>query len=133
MTKLPAPLALKRYIIEYANEHGWDYNGPLETEDQLDEAMVLMHDQIGCDSEQEIMQGDWETDIQADYSRYCETKSVAVKDNAGNFIGFTKYYGGGKHFDSYAWYDTSIENAYYLTCEEKEVLTIQRTWAKVNA
>lgn len=131
MTKLPAPLALKKHIIEYAKEHGWEYNGPLNAKEELDEAMALMHEQIGCDAQQDIMEGEWETNITPESSRYCETESVAVKDNYGNYIGFTRYYGGGKHFNAYAWYDESIEGAYYLNCEEKEVLTIQRTWSKV--
>lgn len=131
MTKLPAPLALKKYILEYAKEHDWEYNGPLNTKEELDEAMALMHDQIGCDAQQDIMEGKWETNIIPNFTRHCETESVAVKDNYGNYIGFTRYYGGGKHFDEYSWYDESIEGAYYLNCEEKEVLTIQRTWSKV--
>lgn len=131
MTKLPAPLALKKYIIEYAKKHHFLHEGPLKTEDQIDAAMYSMHNQIGCDAQQDIMEGEWKTNITPEFSRHCETESVAVKDNYGNYIGFTRYYGGGKHFEEYAWYDTSIKGAYYLNCEEKEVLTIQRTWSKV--
>jgi hypothetical protein len=133
-TKPPAPLALKKFIFEYALE-GWNesllWNEPLETEEQIDKAFFYMQDQIGCDAMQDKMCGEWETNMPAGFSRNCETKSVAVKDNYGNYIGFTRYYGGGKYFDESSWYDLSIQNAYYLTCEEKEVLTIQRTWAKV--
>lgn len=135
MNKLPAPLALKKYIVEYAIE-GWNeyflWNEPLDTEKQIDKAFLYMLDQIGCDAMQDKMCGQWKTNVSPDFSRHCETESVAVKDNCDNYIGFTRYYGGGKHFDEYSWYDLSVENAYYLACEEKEVLTIQRTWAKVD-
>lgn len=131
MTKLPAPLALKKYIVEYAKKHGFQHEGSLKTKEQIDAAMSVMHDQIGCDAQQDIMEGEWETNITPDYSRHCETESVAVKDNYGNYIGFTRYFGGGKHFDCAENYEYIIEHAYYLTCQEKEVLTIERTWAKV--
>jgi hypothetical protein len=42
MTKLPAPLALKKYILEYAKEHNWEYNGPLNAKEEFDEAMALI-------------------------------------------------------------------------------------------
>jgi len=126
MTKLSAPLALKKYIVEC-----WYCDCIMDTDDDIEREYALMHEQIGCDVQQDIMGGKWETNIPPAFSRHCETESVAVKDNYGNYIGFTRYYGGGKHFDEYSWYDTSIENAYYLTCKEKEVLTIERTWTKV--
>ena len=134
MTKLPAPLALKKYIVEYANKQGYSgfgFSGPLDTEIEIEEAYADMYNQIGCDAVQDVMEGDWKTNIPPAFSRHCETESVAVKDNYGDYIGFTRYYGGGKHFDDYSWYDISIEYAYYLTCEEKQVLTTERTWAKV--
>jgi len=137
MNKLSAPYALTKYIVEYANSSGYGdykYDGPLNTEKEIDEAFYDMREKIGCDAQQDIMEGDFETNIEIPWeqsSRYCEVESVAVKDYYGNFLGFPKYYGGGKHFELSAWYDKSIEHAYYLSCEEKEVLTIQRTWAKL--
>lgn len=132
--QLPAPLALKKYIVEYALK-GYSgsilWNSALETEEEINAAYNHQRRQIGCDAQQDIMEGEWKTNINPEFSRHCETESVAVKDNYGNYIGFTRYYGGGKHFEEYAWYDYSIEGAYYLNCEEKEVLTIQRTWSKV--
>lgn len=135
MNKLTAPAALEKYIVEYANSaefSDYKYEGPLDTERQIFEAFSDMRDAIGCDATQDVMEGRFKTEIDPEeHSRYCEIESVAVEDNYGNFIGFSRYYGGGKHFSSSDYYDTSIENAYYLSCEEKEVLTIQRTWAKI--
>lgn len=129
--KLSAPYALKKYIVEHAKTNGLEFNGALNTEEEIDLAMGFMREEIGYDAQQDIIQGHWRTDLDADFSRYCETKSVAILDNYGNYIGFTRYYGGGKHFEEYSWYDTSIENAYFLNCQEKEVMKIERTWAKI--
>lgn len=136
MTKLPAPLALKKYIIEYAknNNFSYEYSGELNTEQEIDAAMCDMNQKIGCDAQQDIMEGDWKTDLPVEskmWSRHCEVEMVAVKDNHGNYIGFPRYFDGGKHFNDYDWYDVSLEFAEYLNCGEKEVLTTQRTWSKV--
>lgn len=94
-----------------------------------------MREQIGFDAQQDIMGGDWETKLPlepSEWSRHCEVKTVAAKDNCGNYLGWPFYYAGGKHFDDAIYYDFSVASAYYLNCEEKEVLTIQRTWSKVE-
>lgn len=137
MTKLSAPYALKKYIIEYANKQGYSgygFSGPLNTETEINEAFADMHDQIGFDAQQDIMEGEYKTNLEHDeFARHCECDSVAVLDYQGNFIGFPNFHSGGKHFDASEYYDYSIKNAYFLSCEEKEVLTIQRTWRKVDA
>ena len=135
MNKLPAPLALKKYIVEYANKQGYSgfgFSGPLDTETEIQEAYDGMYDQIGCDAVQDIIEGHFETTIQPAFSRHFEVESVAIKDNYDNYIGFSRFYGGGKHSDVYSTYYNSIENSYYLLCSEEEVLTIQRTWTKVE-
>ena len=61
MNKLPAPYALKKYIIEYANKQaysGYGFSGPLNTETEIDEAWDDMIDQIGFDAAQDIMCGE---------------------------------------------------------------------------
>lgn len=135
MNKLSAPYALKKLIIEYANEaeySGFKYDGPLTTEKEIDDAMIYMHDQIGCDAQQDVMEGDYTTNIPSEFCRHCETESVAVKDNYGNYIGFARFFIGGKHFDAYSYYECSIDGAYFLSCEEKQVLTTQRVWSKIE-
>lgn len=133
-TKLPAPLALKKLILEYADRQGWFvYEKPLETEQIIHDTYKDMLREIGYDAAQDVLQGDWKTSLSTDeyWVRNCEVEMVAVKDYSGNYIGFPRFYGGGKYFDECAYFAESIENAEYLTCEEKEVLTIQRAWAKV--
>lgn len=134
MTKLPAPLALKKYILQQAHDYGFHYDDPLDTEEEINAAMSIMHKQIGYDAQQDVMEGEWKTELPLEsgmWSRHCEVEMVAIEDNYHNYIGFPHYHSGGKHFEASGYYDYSIENAEYLSCEEKEVLTIQRTWAKV--
>ena len=60
MPNLTAPLALKKYIFEYALE-GWNesilWNKPLDTEEQIDEAFYYTQDQIGCAATQDKICG----------------------------------------------------------------------------
>lgn len=136
MNKLPAPYALKKYIVEYSNSFLEDedkYHEKLETEEEIDAAFQEQKSLIGYDAQQEVMEGDWETNLRhGESTRHCECDSVAIEDNYGNYIGFPYFHSGGKHFDTAEYYDYSVDNAYYLDCEEKEVLTIQRTWTKVE-
>jgi hypothetical protein len=63
---------------------------------------------------------DEETDIEHDWSRHYESKSVAKRLNNGKWVGYTYWFGGGKHGESEAidW----IDEAYFLNCEEKMVM-----------
>lgn len=74
-------------------------------------------------------QGTHETNIKPDYSRHYESKSVASQMEDGTWIGWTYWYGGGKHSnpEELAW----IETAYELTVVEEEVKVIKRTFTKV--
>ena len=73
--------------------------------------------------------GEIETHIRKESSRHYESKSVATKLWDGTWVGWTYWYGGGKHGEPEAidWMDS----AYFLNCEEKEVLQIVRTFKKV--
>jgi hypothetical protein len=133
MTKLPASYALKKYIVQRAHGYGFHYDDPLDTEEQIDAAISIMRGQIGYDAQQDVMEGRWETHLKhGESTRHCECDSVAIEDNYGNYIGFPHFHSGGKHFDAAELYDYSVSAAYYLTCEEKEVLTIERSWTKVG-
>lgn len=66
MNKLPAPLALEKYIVEYANKQGYSgfgFSGLLNTETEIDEAMSDMLRQIGYDAYQDVMEGHWKTEL----------------------------------------------------------------------
>ena len=81
------------------------------------------------DATNEIRQSwDEETDIPCEWSRHYESKSVAAKMPDGSWVGWTYWYGGGKHGEPAAidW----MESAYNIDCvEEARVVTV-RTFTK---
>ena len=76
----------------------------------------------------EFREGEVQTNIQADYSRHYESYSVAAKCPDGSWVGWTYWFGGGKHGEPEAidW----IEYAYHLDCVEEEKLVVVQTFAK---
>lgn len=83
------------------------------------------------DAKSEVRGGEVETDIEADWSRHYESKSVAAKLPDGSWIGWTYWYGGGKHGEPEAveW----ISEAYDLNCTEEERVVTVRTFEKAGA
>lgn len=111
----------------------WRGEQPLEiSPNEIDE-----HYEAECDNDDgdlqdarsEIRCGEVETDIEAQYSRHYESNSVAAKTPDGRWVGWTYWYGGGKHSDpdSIDW----IDDAYYLDCKEEEKMVIVRTFSKL--
>lgn len=135
MTKLSASAALYKHILERAAV--WledDFKLPeLLTEKEIEEFYFDPPSEIqDCiyDAREDVRTSGTETNIQNNqYSRHYECEEVATQMSDGTWVGWTHWHGGGKHGEPSAidW----IEHAYYLSCEEKEVLTIQRTWAKI--
>ena len=118
-----APDILTDYIRHIASE---------ELPEDQKQDQELMED-FCEDVKRDIRRGVLETNIACDYSRNYETKSVAMHiDNFNGFtgyIGWTYWYGGGKHSnpDEIDW----IEDAYFLDLiEEKEVITVVRIFKK---
>lgn len=76
----------------------------------------------------EFRSGEVETEIPCDCSRHYESKSVAAKMFDGSWVGWTYWYGGGKHGEpeSIDW----MSDAYDLDCKEEEKLMIVRTFSK---
>lgn len=76
----------------------------------------------------EFREGTVETGLSCDYSRHYESKSVAAKMPDGQWLGWTYWYGGGKHGEPEAidW----INEAYFLDCAEEEKLVIVQTFTK---
>lgn len=82
------------------------------------------------DAEHVVREGEVATEIRSDYSRHYESRSVAAKMADGSWVGWTYWFGGGKHGEpeSIEW----IEDAYQLSCvEEQKMVTIQ-TFTKVE-
>lgn len=119
---------IKQEIINLAL--AWDDKPPvnLSTEEEVDK----LWDEFDylCDAKSEIREGDVETDVPCDYSRHYESKSVAMKCVDGTWVGWTYWYGGGKHGEPEAvdW----MEYAYNLDVKEEEKLVVVRTFAKVD-
>jgi hypothetical protein len=67
--------------------------------------------------------------LKSPYSRHYETKEVAAKLKNGLWVGWTFWYGGGKHSDpdSIPW----MEDAYFLDVKETEQTVIVREFFKI--
>ena len=113
-------------IAQWANQPA-----PEATPDNID---ILFADDANADAIQdaksEIRQGEVETGLPCEYSRHYESKSVAAKASDGSWVGWTYWYGGGKHGEPEAidW----IEGAYDLSCFEEERLVTVRTFSKAG-
>lgn len=72
--------------------------------------------------------GGTETNLPCEYSRHYESESVAAQVLDGSWVGWTYWFGGGKHGEPEAieW----LEYAYRLDCEEEEQIVIVRTFSK---
>ena len=75
----------------------------------------------------EFREGQVETDVTCEWCRHYESKSVAANID-GTWIGWTYWYGGGKHGEpeAVAW----MEDAYFLDVTEEEKLVTVRTFTK---
>ncbi len=69
------------------------------------------------------------TSLKCDWSRHYESEATAARMPDGTWVGWTYWYGGGKHSEpeEVEW----IEDAYDLTMEEKQVTVTRRTFTKV--
>ena len=97
--------------------------------DELFDSELVEKDQH-WDAKSEMRSGEVETGLPCDYSRHYESKSVAAKMPDGSWVGWTYWYGGGKHGnpEEIDWMD----DAYDLTCTEEEKVVTVRTFAKVG-
>lgn len=77
----------------------------------------------------EFRAGDCETEIKPDWSRHYESRSVASKMFDGSWVGWTYWYGGGRHGEpeSISW----ISDSYNLNCKEEEKTVVVRIFDKV--
>lgn len=87
-----------------------------EDYDQIQDAL--------CD----IREGDVETKVPCEHCRHYESKSVAVQTPDGSWVGWTYWYGGGKHGEPEAidW----MNKAYNLSCTEEQKLVTIMTFTK---
>lgn len=100
------------------------------SEENVDE-LYEEHDENGMlqDARNEMRASGEETGLSAPGSRNYETEAVAKKMPDGSWVGWTHYYGGGKYSDpdSIPW----MEDAYDLSCTEKQVTITKREFTKI--
>jgi hypothetical protein len=122
---------IRRMIInQIIEKEGFKWDQPLLTDEDVDAAYEKIEEEdLQWDYESEFRGGDVETDIDTEYSRHYEAKSVAVEID-GEWIGWTYWYGGGKHGnpEEIDW----MEDAYLLNCQEEEKLVVIRTFTKIE-
>lgn len=101
-----------------------DYN---ITEENVDDLYDEYSDCV-WDILYEFREGQVETNITPQYSRNYESQSVAAKMPDGTWVGWTYWYGGGKHGEPEAinW----MNESYFLDCAEEEKLIVVQTFTK---
>lgn len=87
------------------------------------------NDDLVQDELYEFREGEVETGIPSkNYSRHYECHEVASQMVDGSWVGWTYWYGGGKHGEPEAmdW----MNSAYNLDCVEEEKVMVVRTFSK---
>ena len=102
------------------------------TSKNIDEAYETVFEDLGTqyECEDEFREKGFETDIPSPDSRHYESTSVAYQFSDTLWVGWTVWYGGGKHGEpeSIEW----MADAYELTCVETEKLVTMREFTKVE-
>lgn len=107
---------------------GWEGNPapdyPCQNVDELYEKLV--DEDAHWDGKSEVRSGEVETKLPCEYSRHYERKAVAMRFPDNSWVGWTYWYGGGKHSEPEAidW----MEYAYELDCNEEERTVIVQTF-----
>ena len=97
------------------------------TSDNIDEVWEDNYDLVR-DELYEFREGEVETDLPTKSSRHYECHEVASQMVDGSWVGWTYWYGGGKHGcpEDMDW----MTGAYNLDCVEEEKVMIVRTFNK---
>lgn len=114
---------------EYDDKFTWE--GEL-TADNIDEIYeeVIVENEAHWDYESEFRCSGIDTGLPCNWSRHYESKSVARQLSDNTWVGWTYWYGGGKHGDpgSIDW----MSDAYEVKCTEEEKLVVVRTFEKTE-
>lgn len=80
------------------------------------------------DAKEEVRQGKEKTGLRTEYSRHYESRGVAMQMPDGSWVGWTYWYGGGKHGEPEAvdW----MGYAYDVDFHEEEKLVVVRTFSR---
>ena len=121
---------IKHLILLKASEWDGEELGEISAKN-VDELYDRLVESDGhWDAKSEVRSGHVETDVKCEWSRHYESKSVAAQMPDGSWVGWTYWYGGGKHGEPEAveWMDS----AYNLACEEKEQVVVVRIFTKTE-
>lgn len=123
---------LRWIILKQAHDAG-DITIPVNvTADNIDDLYeeLMVEQDLHWDYQSELRCGEVETGLPSPSSRHYESKSVAAKLPDGSWLGWTYWYGGGKHGEPEAidW----MNEAYELECAEEEKLVVVRTFKKTE-
>ena len=123
---MTAEFKIKQHILlEAIGAADFEWNKDVETEAQIQDAYKKLDEDCSYigDYESEFRDSyDYETDIECEHSRHYESKSVAKKLWDGTWVGWTYWYGDGKHGEPGAidW----VEDAYFLNAEERTEIVL---------
>ncbi len=123
---------IRAIILTMAREYDQgEAPGAELTAANIDEEWDAVNSDVIQEAKYEAREGSVETEIPCEYSRHYESKSVAAQAPDGSWVGWTYWYGGGKHGEPEAidW----MADAYDLACVEEEKVVTVRTFAKLPA
>ncbi|MBE8597869.1 hypothetical protein [Xenorhabdus sp. BG5] len=111
--------AIKHIVLQKHYGKSLSVSSVEEIDDIFDE---LKDGDIIWDLMSEVREGDIETNITPPISRHYETKSVASQTPNGLWVGWTYWYGGGKHGnpEEIDW----VGDAYFLNLIKEEDVTV---------
>lgn len=125
--------AIREDILCQAIENG-DIVDPKTflSEDNIDRLYeeLLAKEGLHWEYESDFRYSGEDTDLPCFGNQHYEAKYVAARLKDGRWIGWTFWYGGGKHSDpgSIPW----MEDASFLRCTEEEIVITQRTFEIIN-
>lgn len=94
---------------------------PEEDMDEVYQRMLLQYPSYMQDADEEVRNGDLETDLEAPFSRHYECDIVASELPDGTWVAYPYWHGGGQHGEPEAinW----IKDAFDVEYEEEVVTT----------
>ena len=126
-----SPLQKIQHLVLLRAASFADAEPPVVSADNVDALyQQLVDDEDHWDAVNEVREGEVETGVKCEWSRHYESKSVAAKYIDGTWVGWTYWYGGGKHGEpeSIDW----MEDAYDLNVAETEKVVTVREFAKTE-
>jgi hypothetical protein len=121
---------LKHLILLKQQEFNADFLKDVPvTEDNIDELFDENNEDYELqDATQEMRCTGIDTDLECEWSRHYESNAVAIQYIDGSWVGWTYWFGGGRHGEPEAidWMDS----AYDVQCSEEEKIVVVRTFTK---